>query len=77
MIDFVKNTYEKNWAYYVTRQCDTCFEDYTGLFILHININYFNAKGDDLLAYILRLSKQHRVMVICETSFFEKIPLEY
>ena len=72
MIDLVDNTYVSNCAYYDTRHFDNCFKDSSGMFILHLNINSFNANGDQMLAYLSRLSKKPQVLVISETRFSEE-----
>ena len=72
MIDLVDNTYVSNCAYYDIRHFDNCFKDCTGMFILHLNLYSFNANGDQLLAYLSRLSRQPQVLVISETRFSEE-----
>ena len=58
MVDLVDTTYVSNCAYYDIRYFHNCFKDCTGMFIWHLNINSFNANGDQLLAYLSRLSKK-------------------
>ena len=68
MIDFVENAY----AYYDIRHFDIRFKDCTGMFILHLDINSFNANYDQFFAYLSRLSKKPQVLVIRETRFSEE-----
>ena len=71
MIDLVDKTYESNYACYI-RHFDNCFKDCTSMFFLHLNIKSSNANGDQLLAYLSRVSKKSQVLFISQTCFSEK-----
>ena len=72
MIDLVDNTYVSHCACYDIRHFDIYFKDCTGMFILHLNINSYNANSDQLLAYLSHLSKKPQVLVLSETRFTEE-----
>ena len=64
---------EINYCYYDADQFTQYFESKFGIFILYLNISYFNAYIDDFISHLSRLYLRSQVIFVGGTRFSSEV----